>query len=115
MYYRYWMDRDGAHDTTAHYGIRTVGPKRKEVKLIYYYADGMDIRDNGRFLGKIDPRDPPLEHVKEWECFDLDEDPYEMKNVYKDPEYKDIIKNLKDELHELQNEDGDEPNKDEID
>ncbi|MFX0100636.1 MAG: sulfatase [Candidatus Hodarchaeota archaeon] len=118
MYYRYWMNQDGAHNTTAHYGIRTVGPTCKEMKLIYYYADGMGIADTGKyrqFIGKEDPNDPTLEQIQEWECFDLDRDPYEMKNVYKDPEYKGIIKELKDELHQLQKEVGDEPYPGEID
>ena len=109
MYYRYWLERDGAHDTTAHYGIRTVGPSRREMKLIYYYSDGLGIEDTEKQLSGAPIDAEPSFHPREWECFDLDKDPYEMENVYKDPEYQDIIKQLKDEMHELQNKLGDIP------
>jgi arylsulfatase A-like enzyme len=107
MYYRYWMEGDGAHDTTAHYGIRTVGPHRREMKLIYYYADGMGISDCNRYV----PEDgsPPPAHPREWECFDLEHDPWEMHNVYNDPDYQEIIEGLKAEMHQLQGEALDAP------
>jgi arylsulfatase A-like enzyme len=110
MYYRYWMEGDGSHDTTAHYGIRTVGPSRPARKLIYYYADGMGIADTNQF-GKLLDADggKKAAHPREWECFDLDEDPYEMRNVYKDPRRAGEIKVLKAELHRLQTECGDLP------
>ncbi|MHA2000292.1 MAG: sulfatase/phosphatase domain-containing protein, partial [Promethearchaeota archaeon] len=109
MYYRYWQERDGSHDTTAHYGIRTVGPFRPEMKLIYYYADGMGIKDTGRDLHGENANQPRSVHVKEWECFDLDSDPYEMTNVYAVPGYSGIIQELKDEMHALQEKYQDEP------
>ncbi len=109
MYYRYWLDRDSAHDTTAHYGIRTVGPNRKPMKLIYYYADGLDTPDSNQRL-LLAPLDlEPSEHVREWELFDLEEDPFEMNNVYHDPKYAQIVEDLREELHELQAEALDEP------
>jgi arylsulfatase A-like enzyme len=84
MYYRYWMHL--GHYVCAHYGIRT-----HDYKLIYYYGDAMGQP------GTIDePKEP------EWELFDLKKDPKEIKNVYADPEYEYIVKQLKDELHELQ-------------
>ncbi|MHA1370787.1 MAG: sulfatase family protein [Promethearchaeota archaeon] len=110
MYYRYFMDRDGAHDTTAHYGIRTAGPNQKEFKLIYYYADGLGIKDTNKFQGE-----PRVPRVREWECFDLSLDPYEMNNIYHDPRYREKIKELKDILHELQRKFGDTPYQPEID
>jgi arylsulfatase A-like enzyme len=112
MYYRYWMDRDGSHDTTAHYGIRTVGPNRKEMKLIYYYADGLGIKDTGGYLHGVKEGTVPSEHIKEWECFDLEKDPFEMNNIYSDPEYAEIISELKEEMYKLQKEALDEPYKD---
>lgn len=109
MYYRYWMEGDGSHDTTAHYGIRTVGPARPAMKLIYYYADGMGIADTNQFT-KFEPHARQLQpHEREWECFDLDKDPYEMHNIYKDKTRKAEIEALKRELHELQAACGDVP------
>ena len=92
MYYRYWMHL-AHHYVYAHYGIRTM-----RYKLIYYYAEA---------LGQPGAVDEPKE--PEWELFDLEKDPYEMKNVYNDPQYADVVRELKDELHRLQQEVGDEP------
>ena len=92
MYYRYWMHL-AHHYVYAHYGIRTM-----RYKLIYYYAQA---------LGQPGAIDEPKE--PEWELFDLEKDPYEMKNVYNDPQYADVVRKLKDELHHLQEEVGDEP------
>lgn len=97
MYYRYWMHLSH-HYVSAHYGIRT-----KEFKLIYYYGESLDQPNT------IDePKQP------EWELFDLRKDPKEMKSVYNDPEYAGTVKQLKDELHALQDKFGDQP-VDEID
>jgi arylsulfatase A-like enzyme len=73
MYYRYFMHRDGAHNVYAHYGIRT-----DRYKLIYYYE--------------------PDPGPQEWELFDLEQDPHELRNVYDQPEYQGIIQTLKAEL-----------------
>jgi len=91
MYYRYWMHK-AHHNVYAHYGIRT-----KRFKLIYYYADAL-----GQ-AGSIDETYTP-----EWELFDLEVDPYELNNVYENPAYADVVQELKDELHQLQAEVGDE-------
>jgi len=105
MYYRYFMNQDPSHNTTANYGIRTVGPGRRELKLIYYYDDPMGLPGGEKAFAA-----PAGEQrVREWECFDLDKDPYEMKNVYDDPDYAGVIRELKDELHELQRSFGDTP------
>jgi len=91
LYYRYWMHLSH-HNVYAHYGVRT-----RRYKLIYYYADALDAP------GAVDdPREP------EWELFDLEKDPYELHSVYHDPAYADIVRELTDELHRLQNEVGDE-------
>ena len=91
MYYRYWMHK-GEHNVYAHYGIRT-----KHYKLIYYYADALGQP------GAIDETYEP-----EWELFDLQEDPSELNNIYCDPAYAAIVRALKDQLHQLQAEVGDE-------
>jgi hypothetical protein len=84
MYYRYWMHR--AHfNIAAHYGIRN-----KRYKLIFYYGLPLDA------AGAFHEATPP-----EWELFDLQNDPYEMNNVYNDPAYANEIKQLKIRLLEL--------------
>ena len=80
------------HNVYAHYGIRTL-----KHKLIYYYADAL-----GQ-TGAVDDTKEP-----EWELFDLEKDPREMFNVYNDPAYADIIPQLKDEMHRLQDKVDDE-------
>jgi arylsulfatase A-like enzyme len=92
MYYRYWMHL-AHHYVSAHYGIRT-----KDYKLIYYYGEAM-----GQ-AGTTDESKEP-----EWELFDLNKDPKELNNVYSVPEYVEIVKQLKDELHALQAKVGDTP------
>lgn len=94
VYYRYWMHGDGSHHTTAHYGIRT-----SRYKLIYYYADG---------LGQTNTHDE-WKQPREWELFDLEKDPYELNNVYSNPEYEDVVKDLRHKLRELQIKYKDEP------
>lgn len=91
MYYRYWMHLS-EHKVYAHYGIRT-----EQYKLIYYYADALGT------LGSEDESKTP-----EWELFDLKKDPYEMINVYNDPDYERVAAVLEKELHRLQEEVGDE-------
>ena len=91
MYYRYWMNK-GQHNVYAHYGIRTM-----RYKLIYYYADGLEQP------GAVADRSEP-----EWELFDLANDPHELNSVYRDPKYAGIVAELKNELHRLQAEVGDE-------
>ncbi len=84
MYYRYFMHLSH-HNVYAHYGLRT-----PRYKLIYYY--------------ETEP-DPP-----EWELFDLDKDPMELRSVYADPAYQDVVRDLKASLHRLRVELGDTTN-----
>jgi len=103
MYYRYWMNA-GHHNVAAHYGVRT-----QKYKLIYYYYDGCRQPGAGDSLCagigavlSLDSLEP------EWELFDLEKDPAELNNVVNDPAYSGVVKELKDELHRLQAEVGDE-------
>jgi len=72
MYYHYY-EYPGAHSVKRHYGVRT-----KRYKLIHFYYD-----------------------IDEWELYDLLKDPNEMKNVYNDPAYADVVERLKKELKRL--------------
>lgn len=91
MYYRYWMHKDIPHNVYAHYGLRT-----QRYKLIYYYADKADT--TGPFFPEAKFARPGSPEPPEWELFDLQTDPYELRSVYNDPAYADIAQALKQEL-----------------
>ncbi|WP_096438616.1 sulfatase family protein [Alteribacter populi] len=84
VYYRYW-EHLKEHYVCAHFGIRT-----ERYKLIYYYGDPLDVK--GALQQKTEP---------EWELFDLQKDPLEINNVYKDPNYHETLQELKQELNRL--------------
>jgi len=95
MYYRYWMNDDGSHRVPANYGIRT-----ERYKLIYYYARPLGMKEANQ--GNLHP---------EWELYDLQNDPDEMRNIYKDPAHKNLIAQLKKELLQLKEKYGDQDSK----
>ena len=72
VYYHYY-EYPAVHMVKRHYGIVT-----REYKLAHFYYD-----------------------VDEWELYDRHKDPQEMLNVYDDPAYVDIVKDLKTKLAEL--------------
>ena len=72
VYYHYY-EYPGWHSVKRHYGIVT-----KDFKLAHFYYD-----------------------TDEWELYDRNKDVHEMKNVYLDPEYKDVVVELKSRLAEL--------------
>ncbi len=74
MYYRYYHD-PGDHQTAAHYGVRTLTHK-----LIHYWKKD------------------------QWELYDLNRDPREMRNIYEDPAQNKVIAKLKKELARLKTE-----------
>ena len=71
FYYHYY-EFPGAHSVARHYGV-TDG----KIKLINYYEKG------------------------EWELFDLEKDPNEMKSEYANPEYAAKVKEMSAELDRL--------------
>jgi len=71
MYYRYYHYPQD-HRVQPHYGIRTL-----KHKLIYFNK------------------------INQWELFDLEKDPHELKNVYADPAYAETVKKLKAEMYQL--------------
>ncbi len=87
MYYRYWMHTN----RPAHYGIRS-----KRYKLIFFYGLPLGMSGARKKRTKVG-----------WELYDLKNDPYEMNNVYDDPSYSDVVKDLKQELLRLKKELGD--------
>ena len=94
-YYRYWMHMAHNLGTPAHFGIRT-----KKYKLIFFY--GVDYEDPPRtdyWGSQADIITPPG-----WEFYDLEKDPHEMNDQYYDPEYSDIIDDLKRRLKAVREE-----------
>lgn len=73
FYYQYY--ESGGHGVPAHYGVAT-----KRYKLMHF----------------------PEPHIDEWELYDLETDPNEMKNVYEDKTYSRIIAGLKSRIKEHQ-------------
>lgn len=72
VYYHYY-EYPAVHMVKRHYGIVT-----EDYKLAHFYYD-----------------------VDEWELYDRKKDKQEMKNVYADPAYADVVKELKVKLAEL--------------
>ncbi len=68
IYYHYY-EHPGAHNVQRHEGVRT-----DRYKLIHFYR------------------------LDEWELYDLRKDPDEMRSVYADPAYADVVGRLKAEL-----------------
>jgi len=75
MYYHYY-EYPAVHSAKRHYGVRT-----QRYKLIHFYHD-----------------------IDEWELYDLQKDPDELNNIYNDPAYADVVKQLKGELKRLREE-----------
>ncbi|WP_299547336.1 sulfatase-like hydrolase/transferase [Seonamhaeicola sp.] len=94
-YYRNWTHMTPNHNNPAHFGIRT-----KKHKLIFFY--GKD-RTNGNNPKHQQHKDSSKNKTVAntpvaWELYDLKKDPEEMNNIYYNPEYKDIISDLKKQL-----------------
>lgn len=71
-YYHYY-EYPGSHMVKRHYGIST-----ERYKLIHFYYD-----------------------IDEWELFDLQSDPMEIKNIYNDPAYTDVRMDLHKRLADI--------------
>ncbi len=78
VYYTYY-EYPGVHAVKRHYGVAT-----ERYKLIHFYYD-----------------------VDEWEMYDLQKDPQEMKSVYNDPAYAKVQQELHARLTELRKKYGD--------
>jgi hypothetical protein len=71
LYYHYY-EYPGAHSVRKHEGVAN-----KRYKLMHFYE------------------------IDEWEFYDLEKDPREMQSQYKNPEYIEVIEQLKIELNKL--------------
>jgi arylsulfatase A-like enzyme len=71
LYYHYY-EYPGVHDVARHYGVTT-----GRHKLIHFY------------------------HNDEWELFDLEQDPHELRSLYNDPAAADVQQILMAELQRL--------------
>ncbi len=71
VFYYHYYEYPGWHYVRRHYGV-TDG----RYKLIYFYEPDVD----------------------QWELYDLEKDPHEMRSCYADPEYKSVRKRLEQEL-----------------
>ena len=90
------------HNNPGHFGIRT-----KKHKLIFFYgADYTDIHNNKRVTGRDGNRFWKSTPAA-WEFYDLEKDPREMHNRYRDPACREIVQSLKAELKKLREEIGD--------
>ncbi|GAB5558512.1 MAG: hypothetical protein SynsKO_01590 [Synoicihabitans sp.] len=76
LYYHYY-EFPGAHNVRRHEGVST-----KRYKLIRFYGEGVP-------------------HGEQWELYDLDTDPAEMRSVYGHAAYEGVARDLKAELQRL--------------
>ena len=73
LYYHFY-EYPAEHMVKRHYGVRT-----ERYKLVHFYND-----------------------INWWELYDLQADPSEMHNLYGQPEYEPVVKELKEEMLKLQ-------------
>ena len=76
LYYHYY-EYPGCHSVRRHEGVAG-----KRYKLIRFYGKGVP-------------------NAEEWEFYDLKTDPNEMKSIYSNPEYKNQVEKMKQELQRL--------------
>lgn len=80
VYYHYY-EYPAVHMVKRHYGIVT-----EKYKLAHFYYD-----------------------IDEWELYDREKDRNEMNNVYNDPEYAEVVKELKEKLADMREQYKDSP------
>ncbi len=78
IYYTYY-EYPSVHMVKRHYGVRT-----DRYKLMHFYYD-----------------------IDEWEMYDLEKDPREMRNIYDDPEYAEVKELMHVRLAEMREKYGD--------
>ena len=98
VYYRYWMHLKG-HDVPAHIGIRT-----KDYKLILFYGKHYKEKEYNKVTRAV--REQYVKHYVvptpvSFELYDLKKDPNEMINVAENPEYSEVLNEMKSHLFKL--------------
>lgn len=88
MYYRYWLHQV---NRPGHFGIRN-----DRYKLAFFYGQPLGMKGAQKEITQ-----------PAWEFYDLKKDPHENNNAYNNPEYADIIKEMKKELVKQRREIGD--------
>lgn len=88
MYYRYW---EHSPARPGHFGIRN-----ERFKLAFFYGQPMDANSKAKVTNPT------------WEFYDLEIDPAELHNAYRDPQYQTTIKQMKKHLKNLRDGLGDE-------
>jgi arylsulfatase A-like enzyme len=89
LYYHYY-EFPGEHNVRRHEGV-----SEKRFKLIRFYGENYKVKDpKTEEMVQLPPED-------EWEFYDLQNDPNEMKNQYNNPEFSGEIERMKKELNEL--------------
>ncbi|MHA7944016.1 sulfatase family protein [Formosa sp. 3Alg 14/1] len=83
IYYTYY-EFPGEHHVKRHHGVRT-----DRYKLIHFYYD-----------------------IDQWELYDLEKDPSEMHNVYNNPEYAGVKKDMHKQLENMRTKYGDNDERD---
>jgi len=83
-YYRYWMHMAHELAVPAHFGIRS-----DRYKLIFFYGCSLQ-------GGNPTP--------VAWELYDLEQDPSEMKNLYSESHYQELIVEMKAQLKQTREE-----------
>jgi arylsulfatase A-like enzyme len=81
--YEYFEFPDSSHLVNKNRGIRTA-----KWKYIHYY-------------------EPPFQFAQEYELYDLEKDPEERVNLYRNPQMKPVIEELKKKMNQLRTESGD--------
>lgn len=97
-YHRYWMHNDEIHEAWAHYGVRD-----ERYKLIYWYNDDLD-----------QPGARPNGAAPEWELFDCQNDPFELRNLAGDAACRDVFLAMLGKLDAKMAEIGDLPEHDSV-
>ncbi|WAJ71266.1 sulfatase family protein [Catenovulum adriaticum] len=95
-YYRYWSHRK-YHDVPAHFGLRS-----QHYKLIYYYGANF-LQPSAPFyqpgwVKKTGQNPNQAKTPTAWELYDLTKDPNELVNQYNNPDYAQVVAELKHEL-----------------
>lgn len=73
VYYHYYEGPPRVHKVAEHYGLRT-----ERYTMAHFYEKG------------------------DWELFDLEKDPEQLRSVYEDPEYAEVRERLENKVRELQ-------------